>query len=74
MEQHHGRMADAAKTLGVQRANLYRKVRQLAVRRPVPALGNTALLPSTVDPVLREQLRVGGFDQRPNEEDSREIL
>lgn len=33
LDQHHGRMADAAKTLGIQRTNLYRKVRQLAVRR-----------------------------------------
>ncbi|MGE0446186.1 MAG: sigma-54-dependent transcriptional regulator [Vicinamibacterales bacterium] len=33
LEQHHGRMAEAAKTLGIQRTNLYRKVRQLAVRR-----------------------------------------
>ena len=34
LAQHHGRMADAARALGVQRANLYRKLRQLAVRRP----------------------------------------
>jgi len=33
LEQHHGRMADAAKALGIQRTNLYRKVRQLALRR-----------------------------------------
>jgi two-component system nitrogen regulation response regulator NtrX len=35
LAQHHGRMTEAAKTLGIQRTNLYRKVRQLAVaRRP----------------------------------------
>jgi DNA-binding NtrC family response regulator len=33
LEQHHGRMAEAAKALGIQRTNLYRKVRQLAVQR-----------------------------------------
>ena len=31
--QHRGRMADAAKALGIQRTNLYRKVRQLSVPR-----------------------------------------
>ena len=30
--QHHGwRMADAAKALGIQRPNLYRKARQLGI-------------------------------------------
>jgi DNA-binding NtrC family response regulator len=30
--QHHGwRMADAARTLGIQRPNLYRKARQLGI-------------------------------------------
>jgi two-component system nitrogen regulation response regulator NtrX len=33
LRQHHGRIADAAKALGVQRTNLYRKVRRLAVPR-----------------------------------------
>ena len=33
LQQHHGRMGDAARTLGIQRTNLYRKVRQLAVER-----------------------------------------
>ena len=33
LAQHHGRMTDAAKTLGIQRTNLYRKVRQLSVKR-----------------------------------------
>jgi DNA-binding NtrC family response regulator len=65
LEQHQGRMADAAKALGVQRANLYRKVRQLAVRRTVPAAGHAALSHSTVDPVP---------GHRPNEEDSMEVL
>ena len=36
LEQHRGRMAEAAKALGIQRTNLYRKVRQLAVKRRVP--------------------------------------
>jgi two-component system, NtrC family, nitrogen regulation response regulator NtrX len=30
--QHHGRIADAAKALGIQRSNLYRKMRRLSVR------------------------------------------
>lgn len=33
LDAHRGRMADAAQALGLQRTNLYRKVRQLAVRR-----------------------------------------
>ena len=33
LEQHHGRMGEAAKVLGIQRTNLYRKVRQLSVQR-----------------------------------------
>ena len=33
LERHHGRMAEAAKALGIQRPNLYRKVRQLSVQR-----------------------------------------
>jgi two-component system, NtrC family, nitrogen regulation response regulator NtrX len=36
LEQHHGRMSDAAKALGIQRTNLYRKVRSLRVNRRVP--------------------------------------
>jgi len=36
LAQHHGRMTEAAKTLGIQRTNLYRKVRQLAVPRRPP--------------------------------------
>jgi DNA-binding NtrC family response regulator len=31
--KHHGRMGEAAKALGIQRTNLYRKVRQLKVAR-----------------------------------------
>ncbi len=31
LEQHHGRMSDAAKALGIQRTNLYRKLRSLHV-------------------------------------------
>jgi transcriptional regulator of acetoin/glycerol metabolism len=33
LKQHKGRMGDAARALGIQRTNLYRKVRQLAVER-----------------------------------------
>jgi two-component system, NtrC family, nitrogen regulation response regulator NtrX len=33
LAQHQGRMAEAAKALGIQRTNLYRKVRQLSVQR-----------------------------------------
>jgi DNA-binding NtrC family response regulator len=32
LEQHHGRISDAAKALGIQRTNLYRKMRSLRVR------------------------------------------
>jgi two-component system, NtrC family, nitrogen regulation response regulator NtrX len=41
LEQHRGRMAEAAKALGIQRTNLYRKVRQLSVKRRVPARDST---------------------------------
>jgi two-component system, NtrC family, nitrogen regulation response regulator NtrX len=34
VRQHHGRMGDAAAALGIQRTNLYRKLRQLSVVRP----------------------------------------
>jgi DNA-binding NtrC family response regulator len=33
LEQHHGRISDAAKALGIQRTNLYRKLRSLRVGR-----------------------------------------
>jgi len=33
LEQHHGRMGEAARALGIQRTNLYRKVKQLSVTR-----------------------------------------
>lgn len=33
LEKHRGRMGEAAKALGLQRTNLYRKVRQLSVHR-----------------------------------------
>jgi DNA-binding NtrC family response regulator len=35
--RHHGRMGDAAKALGIQRTNLYRKIRQLKVPRAAVA-------------------------------------
>jgi len=31
LDRHHGRIADAARTLGIQRTNLYRKMRTLGV-------------------------------------------
>jgi len=34
LEQHHGRVANAAEMLGIKRTNLYRKLRQLRVARP----------------------------------------
>ena len=33
LEQHHGRISEAAKALGIQRTNLYRKMRSLRVTR-----------------------------------------
>ena len=33
VRQHHGRMGEAAASLGIQRTNLYRKLRQLNVLR-----------------------------------------
>jgi two-component system nitrogen regulation response regulator NtrX len=33
LEQHHGRISDAARALGIQRTNLYRKMRSLRVHR-----------------------------------------
>jgi len=34
LQRHRWRMEDAARTLGIQRTNLYRKVRQLGIGRP----------------------------------------
>jgi two-component system nitrogen regulation response regulator NtrX len=34
LEQHRGRISEAAKALGIQRTNLYRKMRALRVGRP----------------------------------------
>jgi two-component system nitrogen regulation response regulator NtrX len=36
LERHDGRVASAASALGIQRTNLYRKLRQLSVTRPTP--------------------------------------
>lgn len=36
LEQHDWRMSDAARTLGIERANLYRKTRQLGIVRAAP--------------------------------------
>jgi DNA-binding NtrC family response regulator len=33
LDRHRGRMSEAARALGLQRTNLYRKVRQLSVQR-----------------------------------------
>lgn len=37
VRQHHGRMGEAAHALGIQRTNLYRKLRQLSVSKLGPA-------------------------------------
>jgi DNA-binding NtrC family response regulator len=37
LEQHDWRMSDAARALGIERANLYRKTRQLGIIRAAPA-------------------------------------
>lgn len=34
LQHHHGRIADAARALGIQRTNLYRKMRRLNLMRP----------------------------------------
>lgn len=34
--QHHGRIPDAARSLGIQRTNLYRKLRALRLPKPAP--------------------------------------
>ena len=36
LEQHRGRISEAARTLGIQRTNLYRKIRSLKVSRDKP--------------------------------------
>jgi DNA-binding NtrC family response regulator len=36
LEQHDWRMSDAARTLGIERANLYRKTRELGIQRSAP--------------------------------------
>ena len=36
VRQHHGRMGEAAQALGIQRTNLYRKLRQLSVSKVGP--------------------------------------
>lgn len=59
LEQHEGRMADAAKALGIQRANLYRKVRQLGVRRKALALRTRVPPRSTPGDVVPDRLRAG---------------
>jgi two-component system nitrogen regulation response regulator NtrX len=50
IRQHHGRMAQAARVLGMQRTNLYRKVRHLAVPRTPPrTVRDTPLRPLNVE-------------------------
>ena len=36
LEQHGWRMSEAARTLGIERANLYRKARELGIQRGAP--------------------------------------
>jgi DNA-binding NtrC family response regulator len=38
LQHHHGRIADAARVLGIQRTNLYRKMRGLNLLRPRPSV------------------------------------
>jgi two-component system nitrogen regulation response regulator NtrX len=33
LDQHHGRISDAARALGIQRTNLYRKIRSLRIKK-----------------------------------------
>jgi two-component system nitrogen regulation response regulator NtrX len=37
LQQHGWRMSEAARTLGIERANLYRKTRQLGIARNKPS-------------------------------------
>jgi two-component system nitrogen regulation response regulator NtrX len=38
LARHEGRMSEAAKALGIQRTNLYRKLRELQMMKPRPAM------------------------------------
>ena len=40
LARHHGRIAEAARSLGIQRTNLYRKMRTLGVARRPPGSGS----------------------------------
>ena len=40
LERHDGRVADAARALGIQRTNLYRKVRQLKLPKSLLSKGH----------------------------------
>ena len=42
LEAHDWRMSDAARALGIERANLYRKTRQLGIVRAAPSSGSSA--------------------------------
>ena len=71
LQQHQGCMTDAAKALGVQRANLYRKVRQLAV----PRHPRTVPLHSAIDSAASEAaVAVRSSAPRSNEEDALESV
>jgi DNA-binding NtrC family response regulator len=41
LEQHQWRMSEAARTLGIERANLYRKIRQLGISRAAATPGRS---------------------------------
>lgn len=43
VRQHHGRMGEAAHALGIQRTNLYRKLRQLSVSKVAPGRKDPAV-------------------------------
>jgi two-component system nitrogen regulation response regulator NtrX len=48
LKQHQGRIPDAARTLGIQRTNLYRKMKQLKVHLGPPSGGRHKGNPKTV--------------------------
>ena len=71
LQQHQGCMTDAAKALGVQRANLYRKVRQLAVpRHPRTVPPHSAIDATVPEPAVAARSSA----PRSNEEDALESL
>jgi DNA-binding NtrC family response regulator len=52
LQHHRGRVGDAARALGIQRTNLYRKARQLGIRLR-QGFGDTTPEPEGPVPVAR---------------------